>query len=129
MEKELRQALQEIAAHPATFGIFAALARWWLGDRAGGWQALIAYIACAMFVAWAGAFYLVDEAGLTSGRKSFYLLLLAFVAKDLLTALAGIAVQFRTDPFGVLRRIRSALLGGNGRDEPPPPTQKDEGKQ
>lgn len=127
MEKELRQALQEIAAHPATFGIFAALARWWLGDRAGGWQSLIAYIACAMFVAWAGAFYLIDE-GLTSGRKSFYLLLLAFVAKDLLTALAGIAVQFRTDPFGVLRRIRGALLGGSNKDDPLPPP-KDETKQ
>lgn len=111
MKEELRQALSEIATHPATFGIFAALARWWLGDRAGGWRAFIGYAISSLLVAWAGSFYLADEA-LTSGRRSFYLLLLAFVAKDLLTALATIAAQFRVDPFGVIDRIRKALAGG-----------------
>jgi nitrate/nitrite transporter NarK len=111
MKDELRQALTEIAAHPATFGLFAAFARWWLGDRVGGWRALIAYAICSLLVAWAGSFYLADEM-LTSGRRSFYLLLLAFIAKDLLTALASVAAQFRVDPFGVARRIFDAWRGG-----------------
>jgi hypothetical protein len=117
MKDELRQVLSEIAAHPATYGIFAALARWWLGDRAGGWSALFAYIACSMFVAWAGAFYLADEVGISTGRRAFYLLILAFVAKDLLTALAGVAGQFKTDPLGVIQRIRSALAGNSRSDK------------
>ena len=112
MREDFRQALQEIASHPATFGLTAALARWALGDREGGLKALLIYAACSMFVAWAGAFYLADELGMTVGRKNFYLLLLAFVAKDVLTAIAGIAAQFRVDPLGVLARIRASLTGG-----------------
>lgn len=111
MKDEFRQALTEIASHPATFGIFAALARWWLGDRVGGWRAFMGYAISSLFVAWAASFYLAEEA-LTSGRRSFYLLLLAFVAKDLLTALATIAGQFRVDPFGVIKRIKDAISGG-----------------
>lgn len=111
MKEEFQQALNEIAQHPATYGVFAAIARWWLGDRAGGWRTFIGYVISSLLVAWAGSFYLADEA-LTSGRRSFYLLLLAFVAKDLLTALATIAGQFRVDPFGVVKRIKEALTGG-----------------
>lgn len=111
MKDDLRQALTEIASHPATFGISAAIARWWLGDAIGGWRGLSAYITCSLFVAWSASFYLAEEA-MASGRRSFYLLLLAFVAKDLLTAIAAIAAQFRVDPFGVIARIREALAGG-----------------
>ena len=111
MKEDWRAVLAEIASHPATFGIFAALARWALGDRAGGWKSLTVYVICSLLVAWAGSYYLADEA-LTSGRKSFYLLMLAFIAKDLLTALVAIAGQFRDDPIGVYRRIKAALSGG-----------------
>ncbi len=111
MKDELRQALSEIAAHPASYGVGAAVARWWLGDREGGWRALCTYVICAVLVAWGGELYLRGE-GYTPDRKGFYLLLLAFVAKDLLTALASIAGQFRVDPFGVLRRVKEAISGG-----------------
>ena len=104
--------LAEIAAHPATYGVAAALARWALGDRLGGGRALISYVVCSLFVAWGASLYLSDELAMTSGRKSFYLMLLAFVAKDILTALAAIAVQFRVDPLGVFKRFREAMSGG-----------------
>ena len=112
MRDDFRQALQDIATHPATFGLAAAIARWTIGDRVGGVKSLLIYATCSLFVAWAGAFYLADELGMTVGRKNVYLLLLAFVAKDVLTALAGIAAQFRVDPLGVLARIRESLTGG-----------------
>jgi hypothetical protein len=111
VKDEIRQALQEIATHPAMFGIFAALARWILGERAGGWRALFGYLSAALLVAWAGAFYLVDES-LTASRKNFVLLLLCFVAKDVLTGLALIASQFRVDPWGMVKRLLESLRGG-----------------
>lgn len=111
MKDELRQALTEVAGHPATFGVSAAIARWMLGDRKGGWGSLLSYVICSAFVAWGASFYLADEV-LTSGRRTFYLLILAFVAKDLLTAVAAIAAQFQLDPIGVFMRIKSALFGG-----------------
>lgn len=111
MKDELRQALVEISGHPATFGIAAAIARWMLGDRKGGLWSLLSYAICSAFVAWGASFYLADEV-LTSGRRTFYLLILAFIAKDLLTALAAIAAQFQLDPIGMFMRIKSALLGG-----------------
>lgn len=111
MKEELRSWLAEIAAHPATYGICAALARWAIGDKAGGWRALLGYVAASLLVAWAGALYLADEA-YTSARSGFFLIVLCFVAKDLLVALAGIAQQFRLDPWAVLDRIRQALRGG-----------------
>lgn len=111
MKDDLRAALSEIAAHPVTYGICAALARWAIGDREGGWRALAGYLAASLLVAWAGALYLADE-GFTSSRSGFLLLVLCFVAKDLLVALAGIAQQFRLDPWGVFARVRDALRGG-----------------
>jgi hypothetical protein len=111
MKEELRSALSEIAAHPATYGVFAALARWAIGDRTGGWRALLGYLASSLLVAWAGSLYLADEA-YTSARAGFFLIVLCFVAKDLLVALAGIAQQFRLDPWSVVDRIRQALRGG-----------------
>ena len=111
MKDELRQALTDIAAHPATYGIFAAFARWWLGDRVGGWQALVTYILCSLLVAWAAYSYLADEV-ISEHRRGLYVLLLAFAAKDLLVALAGLGAQFRTDPLGVIRRLWEALRGG-----------------
>lgn len=111
VKEELRSALAEIAAHPATYGVVAALARWAIGDRTGGWRALLGYVSASLLVAWAGALYLADEA-YTSSRGGFFLIVLCFVAKDLLVALAGIAQQFRADPWSVLDRIRQALRGG-----------------
>jgi len=111
MKDDLRAALAEIAAHPATYGIFAALARWAIGDRAGGWRALLGYLSSSLLVAWAGSLYLADES-FTESRSGFLLIVLCFVAKDLLVAVAGIAHQFRLDPFSVLDRIRQALRGG-----------------
>lgn len=111
MKDELRQALVAIADHPATYGVSAAIARWFIGDRSGGWWAFFSYVICSAFVAWGASFYLADEV-LTSGRKTFYLLLLAFVAKDLLTAVLRIAAQFSVDPLGMFTRIKLALFGG-----------------
>lgn len=60
MKGDLRAALSEIAAHPVTYGICAALSRWAVGDREGGWRALVGYLASSLLVAWAGALYLAD---------------------------------------------------------------------
>lgn len=111
MKEDLRSILTDMAAHPATFGVCAALARWAIGDRAGGWRALLGYVAASLLVAWAGSLYLADES-YTSSRSGFFLIVMCFVAKDLLIALAGIAQQFRVDPWSVLARIRQALRGG-----------------
>ena len=110
MKDDLRAALAEIASHPATYGIFAALARWAIGDRAGGWRALLGYLSSSLLVAWAGALYLADEE-VTGARQGFLLILMSFVAKDLLIALAGIAHQFGADPFAVFERVKRALRG------------------
>lgn len=112
MKDDIRQWLTELATHPVTFGVAAALARWAIGDRAGGFKALVGYLLASILVAWAGAFYLADE-GLTPPRTAFYLLLLAFVAKDILVALAGMAQQFRVDPLAMLARLHKALRGGS----------------
>lgn len=114
MKDDLRAFLAEAASHPVTYGICAALARWAIGDKAGGWRALAGYLMASLLVAWAGALYLADE-GYTSSRNGFFLIVLCFVAKDLLVAVAGIAQQFRVDPWSVIARIRQALRGG-----PPP---------
>jgi biotin transporter BioY len=114
MKDDLRLWLAEVAGHPITFGIVAGLARWAIGDRAGGIKAVFGYLCASLLVAWAGAFYLADE-GLTPPRTAFYLLLLAFVAKDILVALAGLAQQFRVDPLAMLARLHKALRGGSDR--------------
>ncbi|MES2958511.1 MAG: hypothetical protein V4792_09995 [Pseudomonadota bacterium] len=112
MKDEFRLWLSEIAAHPAAFGFVAALARWALGDRVGGWRSLFSYVITSLLVAWAASFWLADEVGMSIGRKSFYLLLAAFVAKDVLIALVALSTQFGTNPIEVLQRIRAALAGG-----------------
>lgn len=111
MKDDVRGWLTELAAHPATFGLAAALARWAIGDREGGWRALVGYVAASLLVAWAGSYYLADE-GLTQPRQAFYLIVLCFVGKDVLVALAGLAQQFRVDPFALLARLHKALRGG-----------------
>jgi len=100
-----------MAAHPITFGVFAALGRWLLGDRAGGLRALLAYMSSSLLVAWGASYWLAEEV-MSSGRRSLYLLLLAFVAKDVLIAILTVAQQFGANPFEVIRRIRKALAGG-----------------
>lgn len=111
MKDDFRAWLIEMAGHPATYGVCAALARWAIGDRAGGWRALAGYVVASLLVAWAGSLYLADET-YSSSRGGFFLIVMCFVAKDLLIAVAGIAQQFRVDPWSVLARIRQALRGG-----------------
>ena len=111
MKDEIRTFLSELAGHPATYGIGAAVARWALGDRAGGWRSFATYIGTSLFVAWIASLYLIDES-LTSSRKGVYLVLLAFVAKDFLMALAGLGTQFAANPLEIIRRIRHAMNGG-----------------
>lgn len=114
MKDEIRAWLSEMAAHPALYGVCAAIARWLIGDREGGWRAFFGYLAASLLVAWAGALYLEDE-GYTAARGGFFLIVMCFVAKDLLIVIAGLAFQARTDPYSVFARIRQALRGG-----PPP---------
>lgn len=109
-DETLRQLLSELANHPITYGFGAAIARWMLGDREGGWKTLLSYAACACFVALAGSLYLADE-GLTGTRRGFYIIALSFVAKDLLFVVVQVAAQFRKDPFGTFRRVKDALSG------------------
>lgn len=104
--------LVEAAKHPITYGLGAAAARWIIGDRAGGWRTLLGYVACSIFVAWAGTFYLADEQTLSASRKNFVLILLCFVAKDLLVGISLVASQFRGDPWGTVVRIFQSLRGG-----------------
>lgn len=111
MKDEFRAWAMDVATHPATYGLAAALARWAIGDRDGGWRALLGYVVASLLVAWAGSLYMADES-YTSARTGFFLIVLCFVAKDLLVALAGIAHQFRIDPWSVLDRVRQAFRGG-----------------
>lgn len=71
MKDELREWLAHIAGHPAAYGFAAAVARWWLGDREGGWRAFVGYLACSLLVAWATWLYLADE-GMTHTRSGFW---------------------------------------------------------
>lgn len=111
MKDDLRALASEIAAHPATYGLAAAVARWVIGDREGGVRALLGHVIASMLVAWAVHSYLADE-GVTQARGAFWILLAAFVARDLLVALAGVAAQFRADPINLGLRIWHALRGG-----------------
>lgn len=111
MKDDLQRFISDVAGHPAAYGIAAALARWLLGDRAGGIKGLLGYLSASLLVAWGAALYLADE-GIAPSRGGFYLLLASFVAKDLLVVLVALATQFRLDPLGMLARVRDALRGG-----------------
>lgn len=114
MKEDLRAALNALASHPVTYGIAAAIARWYIGDREGGLKAFLGYVIASAFVALAVAAYLADES-MTQARAGFWVTLAAFVARDLLYALAAIAQKFRADPINLALRIWQALRGG----EPP----------
>jgi hypothetical protein len=111
VKDDLRQWLDQIATHPAAYGLAAAVARWFLGDRDGGIKGLLGYISASLLVAWAAALWIADE-GLMPARGGFYLLLISFVAKDVLVVVVSLAAQFRLDPFGVISRVHDALRGG-----------------
>ncbi len=111
MKDELRSLLNEIAAHPTTYGMAAAVARWMVGDREGGLKALLGYVVASMLVAWAAYNYMADE-GLTEARTAFWIILAAFFARDLLVTLAAFAQQFRSDPVNLALRIWQAVRGG-----------------
>ena len=112
MQENFIETLQRIATHPISFGLGAGLARWIMGDRDQGWKVLAGQILVSMFVAYAASAYLAEEV-MGDGRRSFYVLLAAFVAKDLLLAVMAIAVQFARDPLALLVRVRDALKGSH----------------
>lgn len=111
MKEQWLDALRQIADHPMSYGVLAGIARWLLGDRAGGWWIFLSYIASSCLVAWAASFYLVDEP-LTEAKRVFFLLLLAFIARDLLAILLLWVEKAREDPLGFFQRVLAALRGG-----------------
>jgi hypothetical protein len=119
MKPELGETIGNLATHPATYGLGAALARYVMGDRKGGWRAFLGQLIISAFVAFAAAQYLADEAGVTAGKRGFYVCLAAFVAKDLLMALIALGAQFARDPLGLVHRLREALRGQPKEGDPP----------
>jgi len=111
MKDDLGIWLRELATSPIAYGFAAAIARWYMGDRAGGWRNFVSYLTASLFVAWALSLWMIDE-GMLPARSGFWLLLFSFVAKDVLIVLISIGAQFRTDPFGLIKRVKDALAGG-----------------
>lgn len=110
MKEHLQHLLQTLSESPVLFGFVAAIARWLLGDRAGGWWMFGGYLASAIFVAWGVSLYVADEP-FTNSRKGFYVLLFAFAARDILTALVAVGRELGDDPVGLLSRVKDALRG------------------
>lgn len=110
MKDQLHHLLQTLSDSPALFGVVAAVARWMLGDRDGGWWMFLGYLTSALLVAWGVSLYVADEP-YTNSRRGFYVLLFAFAARDILTAILAISRELAADPVGLLTRIKSALKG------------------
>lgn len=99
-----------IATHPVTFGVSAGLSRWIAGGHEGGWRHLLGQLFLSAFVAIAAALYLAEEV-MGDGKRLTFVILIAFVARDLLMGIISIALQFRSDPLGIVQRVREALRG------------------
>lgn len=110
MKDHLQSILQALADSPALFGIVAAVARWLLGDRDGGLWVFLSYLCSALLVAWGVALYVADEP-FSSSRRGFYILLFAFAARDILTAILAITRELAADPVGLLSRVKAAMRG------------------
>jgi hypothetical protein len=110
MKDDLLRWLSDIAAHPVVYGIGAAISRWLVGDREGGLVGLISYISASALVAMAAALYLRGEA-LSESKALFWVLLTAFLAKDILIVLVALGRRAMNDPIGTLREVRAALRG------------------
>lgn len=111
MKDNLYEFLKQVADHPAAYGLLAGVARWLTGDRTGGWWVFLSYIASSCLVAWAASFYLADEP-LAPAKKIFFLLLLAFVARDILNILLLLMDKAKDNPLEFFQRLLNALRGG-----------------
>lgn len=111
MKDDLVSLLKQVAEHPASYGLLAGIARWLTGDRQGGWWVFLNYLASSCLVAWAAAFYLADEP-LTQAKRVFFLLLLAFIARDLLNILLLLVDKAKGNPLEFFQRLLNALRGG-----------------
>lgn len=109
-EYDFREIMTTVASSPIAFGFAAAFARWYLGDRDGGIRGLVGYIAASLFVSWAVSLYLANE-NIPANRGLFYMLLAAFVARDILVVISAVAVQLRVDPIGLIVRLWTAFKG------------------
>lgn len=114
MKDDLLAALRQIAEHPATYGFASGVARWLIGDRQGGWWVFLGYIASSGLVAWGASLYLADEA-LSPTKQLFFVLLVAFVARDLLNLLLIVVEKAKDDPLAFFQRLLSALRGGGAK--------------
>lgn len=114
MKDEIVALLKELGSHPIMFGALAGLARWRMGDRAGGLQVFLTQIIVSCFVAFVAAQYL-GNGNLTDGKEVAYVCLLAFAAKDLLMAVVLLGAQFAKDPLGVWEKLKSAFFRGGAK--------------
>lgn len=111
MKDELIDALRQVADHPAIYGVFAGVARWLIGDRQGGLWVFLGYLASSCLVAWGASLYLADEPMATT-KRLFFVLLLAFVARDLLNLVLLLVEKAKDDPLSFFQRLLTALRGG-----------------
>jgi hypothetical protein len=111
MKDELETILRRIAEHPAVYGLLAAIARWLLSDRKGGWWAFFGSLTSSCLVAWAASLWLADEP-FSASRRAFFIVLLAFAARDILALLVLVGERARANPWEVLQRVIAALNGG-----------------
>ncbi len=112
MQDNLLDFLRQVADHPASYGLLAGVARWLIGDRSGGWWVFFSDLVSSCLVAWAAALYLADEP-MTPAKRLFFLLLLAFIARDLLNVLILLVDKAKEDPLGFFQRLIDAIRGGN----------------
>lgn len=102
--------LQHIADNPLVYGLSAAIVRWTLGDKRGGWIAFLSYVVSSIMVAYVANFYLQEEM-ITSGKKTAYIILLAFVARDLLGALLIVGSHVSTNPLDFASKVLKLVRG------------------
>lgn len=110
MKEQVQHLLHTLSDSPILFGVVAAVARWALGDRDGGWWMFFGYLSSALLVAWGVSLYVADEP-YSNSRRGFYVLLFAFAARDILVAIVAISRELAADPVGLLSRIKSVLRG------------------
>lgn len=110
MKDQFHHLLEVMAESPFLFGVVAAIARWLLGDRSGGWWMFCGYLFSALVVAWGVSLYVADEP-FTSNRRGFYVLLFAFAARDILTAVMAVSRELAADPVVLITKIKAAMRG------------------
>ena len=103
---DIRAWIADTSQNSAVLATLAACVRWFVSPA--GARELLVYIASSLLVTWGAWLWLFDE-HLTDHRSTFYTLLLAFVARDILVVIAGIAVQLRLDPVGNIIKLWTAF--------------------